>query len=213
MQDQAVAGCPDSISVLASRLEDVVAGPGFEMLALRWGHAGVLTRFATWGIENCGHLPAEIGSDLGVVLRNIVSIIAEAVRAHNATELQSALQRLRLGDGSPPLGSRAFWQCLQTEVTEPLAAALAKAGELSPAEQARLAVEAAEALATRACAHPCCTTIVGASEAAAPRGKLCSGCRLVRYCGPRCQKADWPAHKAACREVASRRAGAGPAPA
>ena len=85
------------------------------------------------------------------------------------------------------------------------------APEQDPAQRAQQAVEAAEALATRACAHPASTTVVGASEAAAPRGKLCSGCRLVRYCGAACQKADWPAHRAACREVASRRAGAGPA--
>ena len=51
-------------------------------------------------------------------------------------------------------------------------------------------------------------SIAGASEAAEPRGKLCSGCRAVRYCGPACQKADWPAHKAACRELVRRKAGA-----
>ena len=67
-------------------------------------------------------------------------------------------------------------------------------------------VEEAEALATRPCAHVCCARIVGASEADAPRGKRCGGCRLVRYCGAACQKADWPAHKAACRELQARQA-------
>ena len=79
------------------------------------------------------------------------------------------------------------------------------AEEGDAARQAQLAVEVAEALSTRPCAHPCCTTLLGASEADAPRGKLCSGCRAVRYCGPACQKADWRAHKAACRELQRRR--------
>ena len=162
-------------------------------------------------MDSCGQLPSESGPVLGALLRNIGILIQVAVRESGSAEVRSALQRLRLDDGTLPLGDPAFWLRLQAEVIEPLSAALAKGAELAPAQQAQLAVEAAEALATRACAHPCCTTVVGASEAAVPRGKLCSGCRLVRYCGPRCQKADWRAHKAACREVATRRAEAGPA--
>mmetsp|Transcript_26617 Transcript_26617/g.86160 ORF Transcript_26617/g.86160 Transcript_26617/m.86160 type:complete len:99 (+) Transcript_26617:623-919(+) len=26
----------------------------------------------------------------------------------------------------------------------------------------------------------------------------CGGCRRVHYCGPRCQKKDWPAHRLHC---------------
>jgi hypothetical protein len=35
------------------------------------------------------------------------------------------------------------------------------------------------------------------------KGRLqeCSGCRSVRYCGRTCQKADWPAHKPACKRL------------
>jgi hypothetical protein len=38
-------------------------------------------------------------------------------------------------------------------------------------------------------------------------------CRLVRYCGERCQGEDWPRHKAACREARrrQRQEGGGPA--
>jgi hypothetical protein len=28
---------------------------------------------------------------------------------------------------------------------------------------------------------------------------FCSGCNLVGYCGPECQRRDWPAHKTGCR--------------
>ena len=170
--------------------------------------AGVLAQFAAWAAENCRHLLVQDpdGSDLGAVLRNIGTVISDAVRRSGSAEVESALQSLCLGDGSLPLGDPAFWQRLQSEVAEPLAAALAEDTEKTPARQAQLAVEAAEALATRPCAHACCTSIAGPSEAATPRGKLCSGCRRVRYCGPRCQKADWQAHKAACRELARQRA-------
>eukprot|EP00961_Rhodomonas_salina_P289727 3914677-Rhodomonas_salina.1 len=30
---------------------------------------------------------------------------------------------------------------------------------------------------------------------------FCSGCRSVAYCSKECQKADWKAHKAACRQI------------
>ena len=95
-------------------------------------------------------------------------------------------------------------------VVEPIVLSLeekAAEEEGDAARRAQLAVDVAEALGTRPCAHVCCTTIAGAREADAPRGKLCSGCRVVRYCGPACQKADWPAHKAACRELQRRKAG------
>jgi hypothetical protein len=45
----------------------------------------------------------------------------------------------------------------------------------------------------RACAS------CGATPGEAIKLRPCA-CRLVRYCGERCQTADWPGHKAACKE-------------
>ena len=90
-------------------------------------------------------------------------------------------------------------------MTQPLAEGGGVGEEEDQAAQVQLAVDVAEALATRPCAHPACTTADGPSEASMRRGRQCSGCRLARYCGAACQKADWRAHKAACRELARRR--------
>lgn len=89
-----------------------------------------------------------------------------------------------------------YWEAVQAELTRPLASTT------DPEDpQLQQAVLVARMLATRACSHTRCTTVVGPSEEDQPRGKRCSGCRTVRYCGVGCQKADWPTHKAACREL------------
>ena len=141
----------------------------------------------------------------------LAAVFGLALRAASAApgseELQAAQRSLEAGD-TAPLFSPELWERLRAEVVEPLVLGLeqkdaAEAGDA--ALPAQLAVDTAKALATRRCAHACCATIVGAREADSPRGKLCSGCRVVRYCGPACQKADWRAHKAACRELAKAR--------
>ena len=105
----------------------------------------------------------------------------------------------------------AYWQRLQAEVIQPLSE-LAAAAEIDArpeieAWQVQIAVEVAEALATRPCAHAGCTRVGGPSEAALSQGKRCSACRLMRYCGAACQKADWRAHKAACAELQRKQGG------
>ena len=140
--------------------------------------------------------------------------MAEAAGASCSEEVQAA-HRAIAANKEAAVASPAFWGRLRVEVVEPLVLELeaqATAEEGDPARQAQLAVDVAEALATRPCAHPACTSIAGPSEAAEPRGKLCSGCRAVRYCGPGCQKADWRAHKAACRELQARQAARAPGP-
>ena len=53
-------------------------------------------------------------------------------------------------------------------------------------------------MAPAAAAAPLRCAVCGASSGEL---LLCSGCHGVRYCGRDCQKADWRAHKAACRRV------------
>ena len=116
--------------------------------------------------------------------------------------------RSHASDDAELLHTPEYWEQLRLVVDGPLAREMeAKdaAEEGDAARQAQLAVDTAEALAKRPCAHPCCTTMVGPREAETPRGQSCSGCLRVRYCGPACQKADWRAHKAACRELQRRR--------
>ena len=92
-------------------------------------------------------------------------------------------------------------------MAEPLAADAPQGGD--DAEQLAATLAAAQALATRPCARVGCTTLAGVSDTTMPRSKLCNGCRQVRYCGPACHKADWKAHKAACRELQRRTAEGG----
>ena len=66
-------------------------------------------------------------------------------------------------------------------------------------EGEQLAVRRARALALLKCANPRCSRLASASEAAAPRGRLCSGCRTVRFCSEACSRQEWPQHRAACR--------------
>ncbi|KIM42077.1 hypothetical protein M413DRAFT_143938 [Hebeloma cylindrosporum] len=44
----------------------------------------------------------------------------------------------------------------------------------------------------------CSRESCGAKEKEVAEYKRCSACHLVSYCGPACQKQDWPKHKPAC---------------
>lgn len=70
------------------------------------------------------------------------------------------------------------------------------AQQTEPDVQARLAA----ALAMRRCAHLGCTNLWGCSEGRLPT-RLCSGCRLVRYCSLDCAAAARGQHAAVCRRV------------
>ena len=44
-----------------------------------------------------------------------------------------------------------------------------------------------------------CTAGCGASGGAATKLRLCSRCKMARYCSVECQRRHWPTHKLACR--------------
>ena len=65
-------------------------------------------------------------------------------------------------------------------------------------DPARLKLRA-QALGLRGCGNIKCTTLRPSSKKSF--GKLCAGCQSVRFCGAKCQKADWKGnHKGACKQ-------------
>ena len=91
-------------------------------------------------------------------------------------------------------------------------AALMQQGWQQTGQGAAARLELAQAAATRSCAHMACANLAGeggGQEAGdGGGGKLCGGCRAVRYCGVACSHADWRAggHRRVCRELAAARA-------
>lgn len=132
----------------------------------------------------------------------VAALVRKACAASGDAGLMDTLDTLQVGMASQP----EYWRRMQAEVTRPLAELLTARAGGAGAHQLQRAVEEARALATRKCAHLRCVTVAGPSEAALPRFQVCSGCLLVRYCGASCQKADWRAHRAACRELQRRAA-------
>jgi hypothetical protein len=67
-----------------------------------------------------------------------------------------------------------------------------------PEQAAALQVERTQAAATRSCAYACCANLGGGDG-----GKLCSGCRVARYCGAECSHADWRqgGHRRVCKAL------------
>ena len=129
----------------------------------------------------------------------ILTIIRQACGGTSSWAALDALNPARLG-------TRQFWQQMQAEVAAPLAAALA-------AEERRRAERgAAGGGRGRGAGHPALRPPLLQHDRAGARGRHAArqalrGCRLVRYCGAACQKADWQAHKAACRELQRREQG------
>lgn len=99
-------------------------------------------------------------------------------------------------------GIEALRQAVRAAIdAAPAARQQEAAAAVDPAEVQALALRRARALATRrSCGNPCCASLVGVSEAGS-RGKKCTGCRLVRFCGAECSKQDWRLHKRACRAL------------
>ena len=80
-----------------------------------------------------------------------------------------------------------------------LAAAVQAYFEL-PEQQAAARLELARIAATRSCAYLRCANLEGGSG----RGRTCSACKAVKYCGTACSHADWRAgHKRVCKALAA----------
>lgn len=56
------------------------------------------------------------------------------------------------------------------------------------------------ALRQAPCCNPRCCNLSGASETRF-KGKLCSGCRMARFCCMGCSMAAWAEHKVACKHM------------
>lgn len=124
-------------------------------------------------------------------------------------QLQQGCQRMSAALGEVPArvssGEHNFFA-----VVEPAGIGLASAllahwqeQDGRPERQQAAQLELAQAAAARAsCAHLACPNL----EATGRRGKLCTGCRVARYCCRDCSVADWRAgHHAACRLLAGAR--------
>jgi hypothetical protein len=71
-----------------------------------------------------------------------------------------------------------------------------------PEQATAVQVERTQAAATRSCAYACCANLGGDGGS-----KLCSGCRVARYCGAECSHADWRqgGHRRVCKALAAAR--------
>jgi hypothetical protein len=71
-----------------------------------------------------------------------------------------------------------------------------------PEQAAAVQVERTHAAATCSCAYAGCANLGGNSGS-----KLCSGCRVARYCSPECSNADWRqgGHRRVCKALAAAR--------
>lgn len=138
--------------------------------------------------------------------------------------LQRVMPRLQRFMGSSGMGSPAqslrvmarpsFWARLKDEVLAPMEAAadaiwrmeqgLDEAGQPAPDMQPTAEIYNDVASAGTYC-YPGCTTLRCATEAELHQSRLrknkCAKCRMVCYCDTKCQKADWPRHKQACKHL------------
>lgn len=61
-------------------------------------------------------------------------------------------------------------------------------------------VERLHCLATRRCSNLRCTAVREVPDDVI-KSKVCTACKIARYCSVECQKSDWKNHKAACKKA------------
>jgi hypothetical protein len=199
-----------------------VAQGGLSMAGrdLLFGIASCLWGVATWG---CGALP--LGQAERRALEGVVALMHNTALRYKPGEAGQGQVRRRLLTGWERAGlnlaaplRRALTQQQQQQGPGAGAGAAegpragpagAEAGEGAAAGlQARL--ERSRALgAGSGCSYVGCVSLLGPSECDL-RCRRCSGCGVVRYCSPECQRADWVQHHGrVCAQLASNMAGAG----
>ncbi len=154
-----------------------------------------------------------------------LDVAAAALREHAATAASlwvasGGLEAiLCLCAGSPsddvvePLQASVAARAVQAGAAAALTAALERTkgteAEANPAQGwARTLLKALER-AAEAMPKPRACENCGTTDA--PKLMLCGRCRNARFCGAECQRAAWPAHKAACKATVSQQAAAGSA--
>ncbi|KAL4439838.1 hypothetical protein ABPG75_002839 [Micractinium tetrahymenae] len=128
---------------------------------------------------------ADVAAKLNV---GVNQIMAAAARSSPQPELlRAALLRALPAAAQVAAALQANWQ----------------QADAAPEQQQAAQLELAQAAAARAsCAHLACPNV----GATGRRGKLCTGCRVARYCSRACSVADWRAeHRTACRLLAAAR--------
>ena len=76
-----------------------------------------------------------------------------------------------------------------------------KSKKINSAEKNEILTRRAKALSHLQCANLDCTSVMCPWESRKPR--VCSACKMARYCSEECQKGDWKAHKRGCRLIAA----------
>lgn len=140
-------------------------------------------------------------SALWQVAKSLVPHLAGVSSERRAGTLQALAPLPSVFQPAELAAAKAFGAAaLEADAAQPPPATPAE-----PADVQAVALRRAHALAARAgCGNPRCASLAGASEAAG-RGKRCSACKLLRFCGPECSRQEWRWHKLGCSVLKARR--------